>query len=248
MFKLFLDRSYSSDTNNLYSAAMKQGIPVQRVNYFSETPILQSQEKPIFYLDTFLMKKLFPHQKLIEPKLDWLTYISTQYTHRHINSIFLSELKTMTSSHFFKPAEDKWFKAGIYKDGTHVHDTIIEPETLQNELVLYSEIVGFEIEYRFFIANRKIYACCMYALYGKLAKQNNIWLENTEAQEQASFFVNYICENLSVELASALVLDVGRLRNSLKWAIVEANPAHASGLYFCDPEQVLEVLKKCGGY
>ena len=45
-----------------------------------------------------------------------------------------------------------------------------------------------------------------------------------------------------VDLPRATVIDVGTIAGR-GWAVVEQNAAWGSGLYGCDPEQVLEVLR-----
>jgi hypothetical protein len=53
--------------------------------------------------------------------------------------------------------------------------------------------------------------------------------------------VDRLLDDSRIEIPAALVLDAGVIRN-VGPAIVEANPASASGIYGCDPREVLEVL------
>jgi hypothetical protein len=46
-----------------------------------------------------------------------------------------------------------------------------------------------------------------------------------------------------VRLPPAIVLDVARVRGG-GWVVIEVNPCWASGVYGCDPEAVLEVIRR----
>ena len=48
-------------------------------------------------------------------------------------------------------------------------------------------------------------------------------------------FARSVLEDPTVELPPAVTLDVGRIA-SRGWAVIETNPAWASGLYGCDPK------------
>ncbi|MCC6739503.1 MAG: ATP-grasp domain-containing protein, partial [Planctomycetia bacterium] len=59
-------------------------------------------------------------------------------------------------------------------------------------------------------------------------------------------FASSILADPAVEVPRAAALDVGRIRGR-GWAVVELNSAWAAGLYGCDPEAVLEVLRHASG-
>jgi hypothetical protein len=56
-----------------------------------------------------------------------------------------------------------------------------------------------------------------------------------------------ICERVltsdSTKLPAAIVLDVGVMKN-FGWAVVECNAAFSSGIYGCDPVEVIRVLRR----
>ena len=49
--------------------------------------------------------------------------------------------------------------------------------------------------------------------------------------------------DLNIPMPPAIVLDVGLIAGQ-GWAVIETNPAFASGIYGCDPDAVLRVLRR----
>lgn len=81
----------------------------------------------------------------------------------------------------------------------------------------------------------------IYSRHGELQKHNDYSCDAEELDE-ASVFVHSVLHDPRVPLPRAAVIDVGRIAGR-GWAIVEQNGAWGSGLYGCDPEQVLHVLR-----
>jgi len=65
--------------------------------------------------------------------------------------------------------------------------------------------------------------------------------ELTEAEQ----FIRTVLADSRVDLPRATVLDVGVITGR-GWAVIEQNSAWGSGIYGCDPEEVLEVLRHAG--
>jgi hypothetical protein len=63
-------------------------------------------------------------------------------------------------------------------------------------------------------------------------------LETTEAEH----YIHSMLLDHVVRLPPAVVVDIGRIAGR-GWAIIEANAAWGSGLYGCDPDRVLAVLR-----
>lgn len=82
----------------------------------------------------------------------------------------------------------------------------------------------------------------------------SVYLRNGELQRDAGFpstpgeqaelraFVEPLLADPRVALPRAAVLDVGVIAGR-GWAVVEQNAAWGAGLYGCDPDEVLEVLR-----
>jgi hypothetical protein len=83
----------------------------------------------------------------------------------------------------------------------------------------------------------------VYMRFSELAQDaNGNWPAAESEREEALRFAEAVLADASVELPDALVMDVG-LAMRRGWAVIEANPAWASGIYGCAPNSVLSVLR-----
>ena len=76
---------------------------------------------------------------------------------------------------------------------------------------------------------------------GRLAKLDGYAASGAELT-QSRDFAEKVLGDPRVEAPRAIVLDVGRI-DGRGWAVVEANGAWGSGIYGCDPDEVLEVVR-----
>jgi hypothetical protein len=136
---------------------------------------------------------------------------------------------------------EKWFGAGVYATGAAIEVA----EGLEDEYpVLISEPVVFEVEYRFFVLERAIATGSIYIRGGQIARGGEgEWPADPADTEAATAFLQTMLRDPSVEVPAAVVVDVGRIQDR-GWAVVEANPAWASGLCDADPLAVLGVLRR----
>jgi len=110
--------------------------------------------------------------------------------------------------------------------------------------VLVSEPVAFEIEYRFFVLERRVAALSPYIRGGEIARSAaGDWEADAAEVEAAIAAIHTLLADTDAELPPAVVVDVGRMA-ARGWGVVEANPAWASGLCGCDPIGVLPVLRR----
>jgi hypothetical protein len=134
---------------------------------------------------------------------------------------------------FAKPAADKSFPATVYASGAALPgDEVVSGTTP----VLLSEPVHWEVEWRLFVCKGKVVTRSPYFRKGKL----DLVARPEELSELRSFTKALLLEIESL-LPPVAVLDIGKIEGK-GWAVVEANPAWASGLYGCDPKQTLIAL------
>lgn len=81
----------------------------------------------------------------------------------------------------------------------------------------------------------------VYLRNGELQRDNEFVATESELAD-ATAFVQTVLADDRVPLPRATVLDIGVIAGR-GWAVVEQNAAWGSGIYGCDPEQVLEVLR-----
>ncbi len=55
--------------------------------------------------------------------------------------------------------------------------------------------------------------------------------------------LNEVINNPQINLPAAVIVDVGKIAGK-GWAVIEANSVYSSGLYGCDPMEVIKVIQK----
>lgn len=233
---LLLSSRYTQDSNILWKAAADLGWQIDRMTFASALQHTGGSEL-VFYGEALLADLFREHLgiKLIEPKADWLPSLPEVYLQRDIFLTTFKEALSIDRHLFFKPADDKTFPAAVYTSGSKLEDWSVEGCAP----VLVSTPVIFEAEFRAFILDRKI------------ATMSSSYTPDERDSSSSSFdprdFLEILLEDVIVDIPPAVVIDVGHIRGR-GWAVVEANPAWASGLYDCDPVAVLKVLKRaCAG-
>ena len=239
---LILSPRYTPDSNALWKTAIEQQWTVERLQSHRPPDHLRGKDTAIYGEALFV--NIVADQlelALLEPPFDFLTRLPQPYLLRDIHFVTFSEARKISTPTFIKPAYDKSFNAEVYATGADLPNE----ETLPADLpVLIAEPVSWDIEFRCFIVERQLAALSIYSRDGQLARDDDDnWLVDAAAQDAASRFVIGLLEDKEVELPPAFVLDVGKIRDR-GWAVVEANPAWASGIYGCTPADILSVLKR----
>ena len=94
---------------------------------------------------------------------------------------------------------------------------------------------------RCFVLDRQIRTISVYLRGGELQCERDFAASESELAEVESF-VGKILADDRIPLTRTAVPDVGVIAER-GWAVVEQNAAWGSGIYGCDPVQVLEVLR-----
>jgi len=174
---------------------------------------------------------------LLSCPVGWEAQLPPRYLGRWLQSSTFAEAKGQSPPFFLKPALSKSFEPGVYS----VED-LASLEVPPEARVLISEPVHFECELRFFVADRQIQASAFTRTnHEDLTRRSAV---PPSAHREATGFVEELLGDSEVQCPPGFVLDVG-LISQRGWAVVEANEAWASGLYGCDPADVLPVLLAC---
>jgi ATP-grasp domain, R2K clade family 3 len=239
---LVLSHRYSSDSNALFAAALTHGWDVERLHSF-RCPEGLAARGPIFYGETLLADAIAEELGivLLEPTADWLPRLPMRHRLRDIRLLTLEQALTIQGRVFVKPTDDKCFGARVYDNGAAIEPDSSLPRDLP---VLISEPVQFEIEFRFFIVERRVAAFSPYIRGGDLARSlDGDWSANELEIAEADATIRALLDDPEVDLPPAVVVDVGKMTDR-GWGVVEANPAWASGLCGSDPAGVLLVLAR----
>lgn len=104
-----------------------------------------------------------------------------------------------------------------------------------------AEVVKWEKEFRCFFLDRELQTLSIYLRGNELQRENGFAACESELEE-AEAFARKVLSDPTVDVPNAAVMDVGVI-SGRGWAVVELNSAWGSGIYGCDPQRVLEVLR-----
>lgn len=235
---LLLSPRNNASSKLIEDAALETGLDCRRLSSWQPPEDLLGRVDIFAYgepLFVALMAESY-QSNLIEPHFNWLPSLPLRFVNRNVELTTLSEARARTTGIFAKPADDKCFPAGVYEDGKSITASNLLPDTIP---VLISEIVQWVNEYRFFVLDRKVMTGSLYSEYGELAQTAG----SAEIYNEAREFVESLLSDETLQIPPAAAIDVGLIKDR-GWAIVESNPAFGSGIYFCEPKQVLPVLAR----
>ena len=240
MSTLILPPRYTPDSIALYSAAVEAGWNVERLQSWRVPSHLRFLNvalygEPLFGAVVADQLSLV----LLEPSFHWLTQIPKKYLLRKVLFTTLAEARKHSERAFIKPADDKCFQARIYDEGSMLPSSDV---LSNNTPVLISEPVSWNIEFRFFILNGKIKTFSPYSRNGNSLQDEN-WKTSPAKTKKAQDFCLQAINELAASLPPSVVVDVGEIVDR-GWAIVEANPSWASGIYGCEPSKILHVIAR----
>lgn len=231
---VLLSQRFSSDSNDVWKAAVKRGWGVHRaIRYLLPDPL---PEQVFAYGEVSFCDIMAERAGLglLDPPDHWLATLPADLLKRSVSFCDASRLHLWGSRSFFKPSNDKVFSAGVYERGADVPTKYVDPGCP----CLVSEVVAFDVEYRCHVLDGAITRMAFYRM---------ISVEEHEVEADARAFAERVLAGHAHELPSAVVLDVGRIEGR-GWAVVEANQAHASGIYGdADAGPVLDCALRSAG-
>jgi hypothetical protein len=245
MTTLVLSPRYSEDSIGLWRAAVAAGWRTQRVARLSEVAALAAElagDEVVIYGETLMADAVAGALGLglVEPTHEWLPQLPPEYRRREVSLQTLAAARALSGPLFVKPVDEKWFPARVYETTVDV-----DPQIDGALPVLVAEPVRFGLEVRAFVRERSVRALSAYMRDGQLAKMSDGTWPMTQVEEAAARrLLERLLADPAVAVPPAVVIDVGEIAGR-GWAVVEANPAWASGLCGCDPAAVLDVLRGC---
>lgn len=234
---LILTPRQTRDAQLLWQAAINLGWRVERVHGWKVPDELKSIEEPVLYLEGLMAPILCKEfgVELPEPPMDWLPKLPSEYRNREVRLATLGEARELHEHAFVKPPNEKSFPAAVYKPGDL-------PKEFPDQMnVLIAEPVVWEIEFRCFILDRTVQTFSVYLREGILQKEMG-FPHNPEEAVAVQDFASKVLNDPRVTLGRTAVLDLGIIRDR-GWAVVEQNATWGSGIYGCEPERVLNVLR-----
>jgi hypothetical protein len=242
MSTLILSPRFTQDSIILAQAAAKNHWNVRRLDNHWQVGELAKDEavaifgEPLFVQYAAEQLSLVP----IETPEEWLSALPFQYTHRVMKTKTIGELTDSDFPAFIKTPNDKSFKAVVFSSiaGFAARD-YLPSETI----LLLSEPVFWEVEFRCFVHQRKCVTCSLYARDGGVVAldENGAWIVMPAEQAEAQRFLDGFLADCSVDIPQSIVIDVGFITGR-GWSVIEANGVWSAGIYGCDPDKVLSLL------
>ncbi len=233
---LLLSSRHTDDNQALWRAAIQRDWSVVRASGI-RLPELNDPEI-VLYVEALFAPTIagILGRKLLDLPEDWLAKLPHRFTKRQITLTTLGQARGLPGPAFVKPPNDKSFAASVYNSGEML------PVDFEDGLaVLVAEPVRWEAEFRCFCLDGKVRTCSPYLRSGEHAKQTN-YGASTDELAAATEFAEAVLATPEVVATKAIVLDVGQIAGQ-GWAVVEANAAWGSGIYGCDPDAVLDVIR-----
>lgn len=237
---LLLSPANITDSTKLWRAAIAANWSVERLHGWKVPEWLAERDVVVYgegWFANLVAESL--DLALLQTPFRWLADLPAEILKRDVCFATLGEARHLTKPAFIKPAEGKWFEADVYESGAALN---LEENLPDSAPVLIAEPIAWELEFRCFVLEGEVLTLSPYFRFGELVKNDDDeWLAEPDEIAEAKAFCEQFLQKIDVP--PAVVLDVGIIQNK-GWAVVEANPAWASGIYGCDPAKVLAVLRR----
>lgn len=233
---LLLSARPTEDNQALWRAAIGRGWEVVRAKGIL-LPEIDDAEIVIYIESLFAptIAQLLGRQLRDLPE-DWLPQLPWKFRSRKVRLTTLGEARSLSTPAFVKPPNDKSFAAQVFPSGESL------PTEYEDDMaVLVVDPVAWESEFRCFCLDGKVVTLSPYLRSGKHAGLTDYQFTPAEQAEVIRFTESVLASTIE-STPRAVVIDVGQITGK-GWAVVEANAAWGSGIYGCDPDLVLDVLR-----
>jgi hypothetical protein len=232
---LVLSARHTPDDQALWRAAIARGWAVERVRGIA-VPAIDDEELVIYVealLAPLVAEKL--DRQLLDPPEDWLVRLPHALRSRDVALTTLGAARALEAPAFVKPPNDKTFTARVFASGAEL------PREFDDDTpVLVAEPVRWRAEYRCFCLDGVVRTLSPYLRDGVHAAKVDYAATAEELGEAAAFATRVLAEAATPR---AIVIDVGII-DGRGWAVVEANGAWGAGIYGCEPDAVLDVIRR----
>ncbi len=234
---LLLSWRNTEDNQLLWRAGVNRGWSVERVRGIQVPPI--DGERVVIYVESLLAPEVARRcgVSLMGPADDWLPRLPAVYRLRDVWLTTLGEVPCARLPLFLKPPNEKSFPAKVYNSV----EALIADYGAETA-VLAATPVRWEVEFRAFCLDGQMRTMSPYLRNDELSKLDG-YSASEEELEEARDLVERVLHDPAIDTPRAVVVDVGKIAGE-GWAVVEANAAWGSGIYGCDPDEVLSVVEQ----
>ena len=234
---LILSQRYSDDSRLIGGAAGRAGYEVFRMHGPVLPKALREREVMV-YCEGFMAEYVSQQLDLaiLRPEIDALAAVDPTSLRRRVQFLRRGDLGELTEPTFVKPADQKFFKAGVYE---RLEDIPGLEQCPADDPIFVSEIVEYRDEYRFFCAGGQVRTGSPYILDGEFVGDAT---DLAEPDGALIAFAEATLKDSAGRLPPGVVVDIG-VHTDGSHSVIEFNPAWASGIYGCDPDRVLPCIE-----
>ena len=237
MTTLLMSSRHSADSQSLWRAAIARGWSVERAKGL-RLPDFDDHDV-VLYVEALFAAEIAKAigRRLLDPPVDWLVNLPVSLTNRKIEMRTLGQARQLEVPTFVKPPNDKSFTAKVYRNGQELSDAFDDEIS-----VLLATPVEWEAEFRCFCLDGRVVTHSPYLRHGEFAKDSNFQITQDESERAIATAEDALARG-DLGLPRAIVVDVGIIKGK-GWSVVEANGAWGAGIYGCNPELVLDVIRQ----
>jgi len=236
MTTLLMSSRHTADDQALWRTAVRRGWSIARARGI-RLPEIEDTEV-VIYVEALYAPTIARAigRELLDPPEDWLVNLPEALRKRTVHLTTLGGARGLTAPAFVKPPNDKSFAAQVHESGA-----VLRSEFDDDMAVLTATPVRWRAEYRCFCLDCQVKTASPYLRSGFHAQQTDYEATREELEAATDFAEQALAETKRFT-PRAIVLDVGQVADK-GWAVVEANGAWGSGIYGCDPDAVLDVIR-----
>ena len=236
MTTLLMSSRHTADDQALWRVAIQRGWSVERVRGIRVPAFVD--DEVVIYVEALYGPTIAQALgvTLLEPPEDWLARLPAELMQRAVEVMTVGAARRLQRPAFIKPPNDKSFEARVYESGA-----ALPPDLADEGTVLVSEPVDWRLEVRCFCLDGTVRALSPYLRDGVPARDTGYAADVAELAHAAQF-TERVLAAAGPQTPRAIVIDVGELAGG-GLAVVEANGAWGSGIYGCDPEAALDVIR-----
>jgi hypothetical protein len=238
---LVLSPRFTPDSIALRRVALEEKWLVERLSSYRVPEGLRQRRIALYgeALFTTIVAQELNHV-LLEAPANWLMSLPKDYLQRELVLSTLAEARIIETPRFIKPAEGKYFAAKVYQNA----DELPPKESQAEGMPVYlAEPVNWLKEFRCFILERQLQTFSVYSRDGELAEIEGEWPLTADEVEALTNFCGMFLADAQIPMPPAFVLDIGEIEGQ-GWAVIEANPIWASGIYGAEPIKILPLLQR----
>lgn len=238
---LVLPPTFSEDTIRMAQAATRAGWRVERLSDWL-IPDGTTYPDPVLYGEPPFTETIAPKLgvSVLTPPLDILYYLPRRFLKREVLPTTLGEARKMKGRYHIRPTRGKLFPMGVFHDGRGLPGSknLGDPTP-----VLVCQVIDWEWQYRFFVADGKI-ATYSPVREGREPAMDSAgqWKFHPKRDREVKERVKALVQEAGPSLPAAFVVDFGLFDE--KWAVTEIFSPCDCFLYGCSENEALCVLHR----